>query len=197
MEKGDFSLKKKMSKKHHFPYEKIVIVGFSGAGKTTFSKALAPHLSKVDERLWTSVDLDDELYFHHKIASEKHLGEVIERLTLKTFRELERELLLKIMDTFEPPFILSLGGGAFSKEMGLELKKRKEVLTVFLNTPFETCFERIKNDSARPLTKLGHEGLRTLYLERLSSYEKAQVNLAYPELGFIDDFLANLSSKKH
>lgn len=182
-----------MSKKSHFPYEKIVIVGFSGAGKTTFSKALAIHLSTTDKRTWTSVDLDQELFFHHKKPNELHLGEVIDRLSFKTFRELERDLLFKLVQTFEPPFVMSLGGGAFTSEVASELLKREEVLVVFLNTPFEICFERIKNDPVRPLSRLGQEGLRALYMERLPLYEKAQVNLASPSLSFIEDFMP----KKH
>lgn len=193
MKRGGILLKNKISKKSHFPYEKIVIVGFSGAGKTTFSKALSQHLSIIEKRSWTSVDLDQELYFHHKEPNELHLGEVIDRLSFKVFRELERDLLFKIVQTFEPPFVMSLGGGAFTLEVANELLLREEVLVVFLNTPFEICFERIKNDPVRPLSRLGQEGLRALYLERLPLYEKAQVNLATPELCFIEEFMP----KKH
>lgn len=179
----------KVIKKPKFPYEKVILLGFSGAGKTTFSKALAPQLSKEDHRLWTSVDLDEELFFHHRLPTEKHLGEVIERIGLKAFREYEKELIFKIMDTFEPPFILSLGGGAYSKEMSEYFKKFSGVLTVFLDTDFEKCFERIKHDPVRPLAKLGHEGLKTLYLERQVIYEKAMVKLSSPDLGFIFQFM--------
>lgn len=193
IERGDISLTKIMLGKLIFPYEKIVIVGFSGAGKTTYAQSLSLHLCGIDKREWKSIDLDQELFLLLKEKGESHLGEVIERLTFKVFREHERAWLFKILNSFEPPFVLSLGGGAYTDQVATEVGNQKNVLTIFLNTSFDLCYERIQDDPTRPLSKLGKEVLRALYFERLPNYEKAQEHLIDLDFTFID----SLMLKKH
>lgn len=205
MEKGDSRLDNFKAKSYIFSCNKIVVAGFSGAGKTTFGKSLASQLSKIDDKAWSGIDLDEELFRLHKNSSEQHLGEVIERVGFEVFRKLENELLFKIINTCKTPFVLSLGGGAFGEMTVAGLKKHPEVLGVFLDVPFETCFERIKHDPVRPLAKLGREVLLALYLERSSLYELAQMHLTCLERAsteeiveqFLCHFIENSHTKKH
>jgi shikimate kinase len=75
---------------------------------------------------------------------------------------------------------LALGGGALTgvKNDGAKL--------VFLDTPFELCYERITNDFNRPLVSLKKEELRKLYNERLTLYRQANLILGERERKEID-----------
>ena len=57
---------------------------------------------------------------------------------------------------------------------------------IFLNTPFSTCFARIKNDSNRPMTALGEKGLLELYEKRLSLYKLADLTLGPDQIKEIE-----------
>lgn len=91
--------------------------------------------------------------------------------------------------------IIALGGGTPTAERFLNLRDQTKL--VFLDVPFETCFNRIKNDSNRPLTALGEEGLRELYQKRLPIYQKADLILSETEIKEIEgleSLVHNLSS---
>jgi shikimate kinase len=91
--------------------------------------------------------------------------------------------------------IIALGGGTPTAGSFKELKDQTKL--VFLDVPFETCFVRIKNDSNRPLTALGEEGLRDLYQKRLPIYRNADLILSETEIKEIEgleSLVHNLSS---
>lgn len=177
-----------MNKEHEkvkSPYEKIFIIGFSGAGKTTLSTELATLLTKHTGETWQDLDLDTEIFLRHKVSTETHLGEVIERISLKKFREIESMLLADFCKNLPDKKILALGGGAVSLEFWNEISKHPKILVVFLNTSFDLCYERIKDDPTKPLAKLGRSGLFELYQDRLSLYEKAPVKINSFDIDFI------------
>lgn len=80
--------------------------------------------------------------------------------------------------------IIALGGGTPTAHGFSNLRDQAKL--VFLDIPFETCFNRIKNDSNRPLIALGEEGLRKLYQERLPIYRKADLILSETEIKEIE-----------
>lgn len=136
-----------------------LISGFSGAGKSTLLAELREVLSL---KSFHFVDLDSYLVGLFGIKEEK-LGEYIEKIGFDSFRKKEKEALFEILSQ-SSPVIISLGGGSLTKEVVEALSE--EVTIVYLKTPFSVCFERIKDDSNRPLVKLGKEKLEKLYQER-------------------------------
>jgi len=170
---------------------KIFICGFMGSGKTTFAKNL-----KLDK----TVDLD-EVIFQKYAQNFENLGAYIEDRGWDNFRKIELLEVEKICSSPMETMAISLGGGALSnKSMSLINAKDRHIL-VWLNTPFEVCFERISGDKNRPLAKRQKQELASLFQERSKLYSRAQIQLSVSEqnkirnvgdlLKYLDDPKAN------
>jgi len=149
---------------------KVSLIGFMGSGKTTVGKLLAEEL-KVD-----FLDLDDLIVKE----TGKSVPQIFQEWGERRFRELERKLLLKVLNSPEPA-VISLGGGTpcfFNNVKEINEKS----FSVFLYAPFETLWSRIEKDPNRPLTKLGRERLKKLYNERLPYYKRAKLKVNSHEL---------------
>lgn len=138
----------------------LFLIGFMGAGKTTVGKALA----KLSKKQFIDLDKYVEQRYEMKIPTIFHTyGE-------KTFREWERETLehcAKIENV-----VIATGGGIVEDEGNISLMKRSGAI-VYLKAPFDILYERIKDDTNRPLTKEGKEQLRERFIKREKMYEKA------------------------
>lgn len=139
--------------------QKVVLTGFMGVGKTTVAKILSYKL-----RLnW--VDLD-------KYISEKEkrtANEIIVEEGIEKFREMETLALQEILvdDLFQ---IISLGGGTWTLERNRELIKKNNCLTIWLNAPFNFCWQNIFfSNNVRPLAKDKKKALE-LFEERQKYY---------------------------
>lgn len=166
----------------------ILVCGFMGSGKTTFVTSF-----EGNNLGFMTYDLDHVVADHLGI-SHLQLGEWINKNTLAKFRDVEMDVLQSLVNQ-RTMKIIALGGGTPTAERFLDLRDQTKL--VFLDVPFETCFNRIKNDSNRPLTALGEEGLRELYQKRLPMYKKADLILSETEIKEIEgleSLVHNLSS---
>ncbi len=166
----------------------ILVCGFMGSGKTTFVTSF-----EGNNLGFMTYDLDHVVADHLGI-SHLQLGEWINKNTLAKFRDVEMDVLQSLVNQ-RTMKIIALGGGTPTAERFLDLRDQTKL--VFLDVPFETCFNRIKNDSNRPLTALGEEGLRELYQKRLPMYRKADLILSETEIKEIEgleSLVHNLSS---
>jgi shikimate kinase len=146
--------------------KRIVLVGFMGAGKSSVAEILSHHLNCQ----W--VDLDEFI----ESNENKTVAEIISNLGEEVFREIESDSLEQIMAA-ESLRVVSLGGGAWMNEANREIIKKNDCLSFWLNTPFETCWQRISQDkTSRPLAK-NKTNARKLYKERKDSYALADVSL--------------------
>jgi shikimate kinase len=152
----------------------ILICGFMGAGKTTFLNEL-----KTSSNSDQFSDLDEEI-FQREGSNFRDLAQLIESLGWEKFRSLELKILadLKIeSENSTSDLFISLGGGAVSEKL-LELNNSwEQCFLVWLNTPLETCLERIKDDPTRPLTSKGPKYLKELYEQREKYYQRADICL--------------------
>lgn len=135
----------------------IYLCGFMGCGKTTVGRKLAQLMN------YRFIDLDEYI--------EKSEGTTISDMFMNKgeeyFRAAETEA---IKNCCTGNTVVATGGGAMVNKVNAdEAKKIGKV--VFLDVPFETCYNRIKNSKTRPLVKT-YEQLEKLYEERLSSYRK-------------------------
>ena len=133
----------------------IVLVGMSGAGKTSVGKALAEMTGR------DFVDIDAEI--------EEHTGMTIPELFREGgeayFRDLEEEAVRETVKRTHA--VISTGGGAVLRPGNIcELKKNG--IVVFLKRDVET----ILPDANRPLADTV-EKIQKLYKERLPIYEDA------------------------
>ena len=130
-----------------------------GAGKTVVGRELAKLMG------FKFIDTDDMI--------EKEQGIAIKAIFAARgedyFRTLEREICKKLSSTSN--CVISTGGGTLTfKENADELKKSGSV--VFLDASFEAIYERIGNNTTRPLFQ-DAEKARELYNERKSLYTEA------------------------
>lgn len=149
--------------------EKILIAGFSGAGKTSFLRELEYQAPEVG---WDFQDLD-KLILKSRGKGHKDLASLIEKEGWEKFRLWERQQLEGFLKE-EGKGVLALGGGSLSQlVLDLYLPSRK-IGICYLSTPFEDCWERLHLESSepRPLVKLGKNELQKIYQERSQVFEQ-------------------------
>lgn len=144
------------------------ICGFTGAGKSSLLGEL-----KAEQLLssYRFIDLDE--YILKKFSKYKSLGDLIRNNSFSFFRAQEKKALEELVkQARNSKTFLALGGGTLNAETTEILKEWKGL---WLDTDFETCYERIKLDKNRPLTEQSKEELRKLYETRLKLYSQYEV----------------------
>ena len=147
---------------------RIVIVGFMGSGKTTVAGALARQFR------CGMIDLDSFI----AEREGRSPAEIIAADGEAAFREVEARALQDILENNEAR-VVALGGGAWTIEANRALVAGHDCLSVWLDAPFELCWERIRSNSKtiRPLAPNRESALR-LYESRRASYLLAQLRIA-------------------
>lgn len=147
----------------------LYILGFMGSGKTTLFEKWSSTFEG------TCYDFDHELARISGIEPDQ-LGEWIKSKGWEEFRKRERELLLQSLDRKEG--LYALGGGTFSAENAQIFQKYPLAKTLWVQTPVELCWERVKEDSNRPLVKAGKDEFISLYKEREKLYKLANYRIS-------------------
>jgi|SRR6188768_2011284 len=143
--------------------ERVYLVGFMGAGKTSVGRALAAQLS------WSFVDLDAEIERSQKMA----IRDIFQKSGEAQFRKLEREHLKLLSE--RPRAVIALGGGA-TVDPENRLVMDATGTSVWLNVSFETAARRVSMDGTRPLFK-DPEHAERLYESRLPIYKLARIHV--------------------
>lgn len=115
----------------------VYLCGFMGCGKTTVGKLLASRL-KCD-----FYDLDE--YIESKEGMT--IPEIFQTGGEQTFRRKESSAL---MDFKGKSGVIATGGGTLVSEENARAANSFGV-TVFIDSDFELCYSRIKNDPRRPI----------------------------------------------
>ncbi len=148
----------------------VVIVGFMGAGKSTLLKKWR------GEFPGEAADLDELIAKDLKI-NPLELGDWIRANGLKEFRQVETRVLKEALN-LDGSLLLSLGGGAFHRENRELMASFKSTHSLWVKTPVEECWRRVKSDSNRPLVGQGEEAFSELYHQRKPDYEQANYLLS-------------------
>src|SRR6267142_2656299 len=145
---------------------RLVIVGFMGCGKTTVAEALAQRLG------CAMVDLDSFI-----TAREGHTpAEIIVQDSEPSFREIETRALKVVLEE-NVARVIALGGGAWMIEANRTLVAQHDCLIVWLDAPFELCWERITaSQTIRPMAP-DRPTAETLYHDRRLSYETCELRV--------------------
>ncbi len=121
------------------PPERVALVGFMGAGKTTVGRELARQLG------WRFVDVDDAVVE----AAGRSIAQIFAADGESHFRRLENEALQACLA--ETQTVLGLGGGAVELPHNLELlAASSRTLTVYLYAPLETLCARCEQAATQP-----------------------------------------------
>jgi shikimate kinase len=142
---------------------RLVITGFMGAGKTTVARSLAARLG------CAALDMDEFVTAREGRTPQQLIDEDGE----PRFREIETRALADAL-THHAARVVALGGGAWTIKANRELVARHGCLSVWLDAPFELCWQRITEapDEARPLAR-DPARARSLYDARRSLYALA------------------------
>ena len=145
---------------------RVVIIGFMGCGKTTVAKALAQQLG------CSMIDLDSFI-----TDREGHTpAEIIVQDSERSFREIETRALKVVLEK-NVGRVIALGGGAWMIEANRALAQEHDCLSVWLDAPFELCWQRITaSGTNRPLApdRLTAENL---YNDRRVSYQISELRV--------------------
>lgn len=142
----------------------IVLIGMPGAGKSCVGKLLAQKLNAV------CVDTDSEI----EKSEHKTINQIFRCNGEKYFRELELKTVKSISCE---GCIISLGGGTFENP---EIRKifLNNFNIVYLKTDAQQLYQRIKNQTNRPLLANNpQEKIVQLLNEREKNYKLANINV--------------------
>lgn len=141
----------------------VILIGFMGCGKSTVGLKLSYRLRK------PVIDTDKEIEREEK----RSIADIFAADGEPYFRERETLYLQKLIGTAGSQ-IISAGGGLPMREVNRKLL-RKLGRVVYLRAQAETIYERLKDDTTRPLLqgKDPQETIRTLMAQRERNYELA------------------------
>lgn len=143
--------------------DKVYLVGFMGAGKTTVARALASRLD------WRAIDIDEliEQREHQTVA------ELFARQGEPYFRSVERAVLLEQLGSRHT--VVATGGGTF-----VDPQNRGAInsdgASVWLDVALERLVARVPAGGRRPLAADRVEFER-LYASRRAAYEQAHLRI--------------------
>jgi shikimate kinase len=143
--------------------DKIYLVGFMAAGKTTVARALAARLG------WEADDVDELI----EARERRTVADIFARNGEPYFRSLERDILQFLLPLRH--LVVATGGGTF-----MDPDNRAAInldgLSVWLDVPFEELLARIPADGRRPLAT-DRAQLERLYSLRRGAYAHASVRV--------------------
>lgn len=154
--------------------ERIVLVGFMGAGKTTVGRLVAQRLH------WRFVDLDDRICQRER----REIADIFRDSGEAYFRRVESECLRALVQEAAAagslglaPLVIAVGGGAFVQPDNAALLREHGFKCVFLDAGVEELRRRCA--SGGPDRPLAHDEnlFRQLYEARRSGYMAAEMRV--------------------
>ncbi len=143
--------------------DKIYLVGFMAAGKTTVARALASRLG------WRADDVDELI----EARERRTVADIFAQRGEPYFRALERDILRLLLPLRH--LVVATGGGTF-----MDPDNRAAInldgVSVWLDVPFEELLARIPADGRRPLAA-DRTQLERLFAIRQAAYANARVRI--------------------
>ncbi len=143
--------------------DKIYLVGFMGAGKTSVGRALARRLD------WQFIDIDERIEQRERLS----VAEIFARHGEPHFRAVERAVLADHFPVRHA--VVAAGGGTFVDPQNRALMKADGAV-VWLDVPLERVIARIPQDGRRPLAA-DRANFERLFQARREAYAQAHLRL--------------------
>jgi shikimate kinase len=163
--------------------DKVYLVGFMTAGKTTVARALAQRLS------WDALDLDEEIErFEHRTVAD-----IFATRGEPYFRQLERAALDRVLPRRH--VVVATGGGTFVDPAN-RAAIQGDGCSIWLDITFNEIVSRLPSDGRRPLAA-NRAQMEALYLARREAYQHAHMRIdatGQPVEAVVDALLDRLAS---
>jgi shikimate kinase len=143
--------------------DKIYLVGFMAAGKSTVARALGRRLD------WRVEDIDDRI----EAREGRSVASIFARDGEAYFRAVERSVLVDLLPLRHA--VVATGGGTFVDPENRALINR-DGLSVWLDVPLPALIQRLPADGRRPLAA-DRDQLERLYAMRGLAYQQAALHL--------------------
>ena len=143
--------------------DKIYLVGFMAAGKTTLARALGARLS------WRVEDVDELIEARERLT----VPEIFARYGEPYFRAAERDMIKLLLPLRHA--VVATGGGTFV-DAESRAAMNLDGVSIWLDAPLERVLERVPADGRRPLAN-DVATMRELYVARLAAYQQAHLRV--------------------
>jgi shikimate kinase len=143
--------------------DKIYLVGFIAAGKTTLARALGRRLD------WRAIDIDELIEARERAT----ISDIFASRGEPYFRSIEREVLRALL----PPrhVVIATGGGTFA-DADNRAEINRDGVSIWLDLPLERLIDRLPAEPRRPLAP-DRAALEALYAVRRSAYQQAHLRI--------------------
>jgi shikimate kinase len=163
--------------------DKVYLVGFMGAGKSTLARRLAARLD------WRVEDIDERI----EAREARTVSAIFAAEGEPYFRQVERSVLVDLLPLRH--VVVATGGGTFADADNRALINRDGV-SVWIDVPFSAIVDRVPSDGRRPLTadKVRFE---RLFDVRRTAYQHAHLRLdagAAPVDALVEQLLERLET---
>jgi shikimate kinase len=143
--------------------DKIYLVGFMAAGKTTVARALSARLG------WRAEDVDELI----EVRERRAIADIFARQGEPYFRGLEREILKLLLPLRHA--VVATGGGTF-----MDAENRSAInldgLSIWLDVPLDLLLARLPADGRRPLAA-DRSQMERLFAVRQAAYAQAHLRI--------------------
>jgi shikimate kinase len=143
--------------------DKLYLVGFMGAGKSTVARLLSRRLG------WRAEDVDEQI----EARERRSVSTIFSQDGETYFRRVERNVLTDLLPIRE--VVVATGGGTF-----VDPENRAAMLddgaVAWLDAPFDRLVERVPADGRRPLGTDRFQ-MEQLYVRRQLAYRQAHLRV--------------------
>jgi shikimate kinase len=143
--------------------DKVYLVGFMAAGKTTLARALGKRLD------WRVEDVDERV----EAREGRTIASIFARDGEAYFRAVERAVLVDLLPLRH--LVVATGGGTFVASENRAAINR-DGMSVWLDVPLAEVIERLPADGRRPLAA-DRDQFERLYAARRLAYQQAHLRL--------------------
>jgi len=143
--------------------DKIYLVGFMAAGKTTVARLLAARLG------WRAEDIDELIEARERLT----VADIFARHGEAYFRAAERDILTLLLPLRHT--VVATGGGTFMDPENQQAIKL-DGMSVWLDVPLDTVVSRLPADGRRPLSA-DRAQMERLFAMRQVAYANAHVRI--------------------